>query len=61
MDQKQREKIDEMILKLPLSAKKRTLRSWREFAKTLPDDGREIMLGRIRWLKKSMPKRKKRK
>lgn len=59
MDQKQRDKIDQMILNLPRSGRKRILSIWRKFAKSLPEDGKRIMMGEIRWLKKSLKRKRK--
>ena len=54
-------RIDELTLKLSNAEKKRVIKRWREYLKTLHKDGQAIMEERISWLKKSMKKKKKKK
>ena len=53
------EKIDKMILNLPNKEKKKILKRWKDNQENLSKDRRKIMEGMIKWLSKSIKKKKK--
>ena len=46
--------VDKMILDLSKKDKIRIINSWKNYAKTLSEAGRRVMVKRIKWLKKSL-------
>lgn len=51
--------LDRLIKKLPISEKKNIIKAWEEYAETLPEDGKEVIVERIEWLRKTFMKKKK--
>ena len=54
-------KIDKIILGLPLKERKKILKKWKNNQKNLIKDRQEIMERMIKWLGKSIKKKKKKK
>lgn len=55
------EKLDELIANLPNEDKIRSIKSLTEYKEKLPEEGKRGIDRRIKWLKKTMKKKSKKK